>query len=85
MSEVGGDVVVVLVRDACHLCVEALATIAEVCARAGVSWRSVDVDGDPRLRAEYTDHVPVTFVAGVVHARWFVDPAALSAAIDAVR
>lgn len=77
--------VVVLVRDGCHLCVEALGTIEQVCARAGVSWRSIDVDGDEGLRAAYTDHVPVTFVAGVEHARWFVAQDALTEAVRAAR
>lgn len=79
----GGALVVVLVRDGCHLCVEALRTIEQVCTRAGVSWRSIDVDGDEALRVAYTDHVPVTFVAGVEHGRWFVDHSALAAAVQA--
>lgn len=83
MIDFGGALVVVLVRDGCHLCVEALRTIEQVCTRAGVSWRSIDVDGDEALRVAYTDHVPVTFVAGVEHGRWFVDHSALAAAVQA--
>ncbi|HRA75398.1 MAG TPA: glutaredoxin family protein [Propionicimonas sp.] len=77
--------VVVLVRDGCHLCVEALATVAATCADLGVPWKAVDVDSDPVLRERWTDHVPVTFVAGVEHARWFVDPVALRGAVEAAR
>ena len=44
-------------------------------------WRIVDVDSDPELSAEYTDHVPVTFVDGVRHAIWFLDADALRAAL----
>ena len=35
--------------------------------------RVLDVDTDERLRAKYTDHVPVTFVDGRRLAIWFLD------------
>ena len=75
--------VVVLVRNGCHLCEQAVAIVDAVCARTGDTWAEVDVDSDPALRAEYTDHVPVTFVDGVRHALWQVDAAALAAALAA--
>lgn len=75
--------VVLLVRDGCHLCDEAVAVVSAVCARTGDSWTVVDVDSDPALQAEYTDHVPVTFVDGVRHAIWFVDAEALASALAA--
>ena len=70
--------VVVAVRDGCHLCTEAVAIVSAVCAATGDSWVAVDVDSDPDLRSEYTDHVPVTFVDGVRHALWQVDADALA-------
>lgn len=73
--------VLLLVREGCHLCVDALRVVSEVCAELGVPWRDVDIDSDPDLRSAYTDHVPVTFVDGTEHARWFVDPAKLRAAL----
>ena len=73
--------VVLLVRDGCHLCEEAVAIVGAVCAETGDSWTTVDVDSDPALRAEYTDHVPVTFVDGVRHALWQVDADALATAL----
>lgn len=73
--------VVLLVREGCHLCDDALATVRTVCDEFGASWQVVDVDTDPDLRAEYTDHVPVTFVDGVRHAIWFVNAEALRAAL----
>ena len=75
--------VVLLVRDGCHLCEDAVAIVGDVCAATGHSWVTVDVDSDPTLRAEYTDHVPVTFVDGVRHALWQVDATALRAALAA--
>lgn len=75
--------VVLLVRDGCHLCDEAVAVVSAVCGRTGDSWATRDVDADPGLRAEYGDHVPVTFVDGHRHAIWQVDAAALTAALGA--
>ena len=72
-----------LVRDGCHLCEEAVAIVAEVCSATGVAWVTVDVDSDPDLRAAYSDHVPVTLVDGVRHALWQVDATALRAALAA--
>ncbi len=75
--------VVLLVRDGCHLCEEAIDIVRDVCATTGDTWAVRDVDADEGLRAEYTDHVPVTFVDGVRHAIWQVDAVALSAALRA--
>ena len=72
--------VLVIVRDGCHLCVDAVAVAERVCAERGASLSVVDVDADPAL-AEHSDHVPVTFVDGIEHARWFVDAAKLRAAL----
>lgn len=83
MIPLGSERVIVLVRDGCHLCIEALATIEDLCSRLEVSWRSMDVDADAALKSEYSDHVPVTFVDGRLHARWFVDRTELTAALGA--
>lgn len=73
--------VLLLVREGCHLCIDATAVVAEVCADLGVPWRSLDVDTDPALRAAYTDHVPVVLIDGELHSRWFVDAATLRTAL----
>ena len=73
--------VVVLVRDGCHLCDDALVIVRDVCQERDVPWQAVDVDSDDDLRARYTDHVPVTFVDGRQHSLWFVDAAALGSAL----
>ena len=69
--------VVLLVRDGCHLCTEAVGVVSAVCAETGDTWVTRDVDAYPALRAEFSDHVPVTFVDGVRHAIWYVDADAL--------
>ena len=73
--------VLVLTRQGCHLCDDAIAIVEQVCREHSVAWRAVDVDADPALRAQYTDHVPVTFVDGEQHSLWFVDAERLVAAL----
>ncbi|HEY5822476.1 MAG TPA: glutaredoxin family protein [Propionibacteriaceae bacterium] len=63
----------VLTRPGCHLCEQAVATITEVCAETGESFRERDIDADPELKRAYTDQVPVTFVDGRQHDFWRVD------------
>jgi len=75
--------VVVLTRSGCHLCADAVAVIAAVCAETGVHYREVDVDSDPELVRRYTDQVPVTFVDGRQHDFWRVDRGRLAAALSA--
>jgi hypothetical protein len=73
--------IVVLSRQGCHLCDEAIAQVAAVCAEIGEAYAVLDVDSDPELQRRYTDQVPVTFVDGVQHDFWRVDPARLKAAV----
>jgi hypothetical protein len=73
--------VVVLTRQGCHLCDEAIAQVAAVCADTGERYAIVDVDSDPQLQRRYTDQVPVTFVDGAQHDFWRVDPVRLKAAL----
>ena len=73
--------VVVLTRRGCHLCDEAIAHVATVCAETGEEYAVVDVDSDPDLQRRYTEQVPVTFVDGVQHDFWRVDPVRLKAAL----
>jgi hypothetical protein len=73
--------VLVLVRPGCHLCEEAERVIDQVCAATGEQWRSQDITGDAELTRRYSDQVPVTFVDGVQHDFWRVDPRRLTAAL----
>ena len=72
--------VVVIVRDGCHLCVDAVAIAERVCAELGADFSTKDVDADPGL-AEHSDHVPVTFVDQRRLAIWFLDEQRLRAAL----
>ena len=73
--------IVVLTRQACHLCEEAIAQVAAVCVEVGEAYAVLDVDSDPELQRRYNDQVPVTFVDGAQHDFWRVDPARLKAAL----
>ena len=73
--------VLVLTREGCHLCDEALAVVAAVCTETGDRWATRDVDADPELLRRYSDEVPVTFVDGAQHDFWRVDPVRLRAAL----
>jgi glutaredoxin len=72
-----GARVTVLSRVDCSACETAKAAVARVCDDLGVAWTSVDVDGDPELRAEYGDRIPVIMVDGSEHGDWKVDEARL--------
>ena len=73
--------VTLMTRQGCHLCEEARAVVAAVCAETGDAYEEVDIDADPELRRRYTDEVPVTLVDGAQHDFWRVDPARLRAAL----
>ena len=73
--------VVVLTRQGCHLCDQAVALVAAVCAETGDGYATRDVDEDPELVRRYSDEVPVTFVDGAQHDFWRVDPVRLRAAL----
>jgi glutaredoxin len=80
-SVVRPERIVVLTRQGCHLCDEAIAQVAAVCVEIGEAYAVLDVDSDPELQRLYTDQVPVTFVDGAQHDFWRVDPARLKAAL----
>lgn len=73
--------VALLVRAGCSACAVAREDIERICGELGVSWRVSDVDGDPELRAEYGDRVPVILVDGREHGFWKVEEQRLRAAL----
>lgn len=73
------DVRVVLVtRQGCHLCEQAVELLDEQCPG---QWTALDVDGDERLLQRYTNHVPVVFVDGRLLAYWTLDAGLLADAL----
>ena len=70
-------------REGCHLCEEARAVVAAVCAELGEEYAEVDIDADRVLQDRFGEEVPVTFVDGRQHDFWRVDPVRLRAALTA--
>ena len=68
-------------RPGCHLCDDARAVVAQVCAEVGASFVEVSVDDDPDLLARYSDQVPVVLVDGAQHDFWRVDEQRLRRAL----
>ncbi|MCS6711316.1 glutaredoxin family protein [Brachybacterium sp. EF45031] len=73
--------VLVLSRDGCHLCEEALPTVRAEADRAGTRVEVVDIDTDPALRERFTYDVPVVIVDGRLLARYRVEAEALRGAL----
>ena len=62
-----------MTRAGCHLCETAAETLVRIGAEFGEVPRSIDVDADPDLQAEYGDRVPVVLLDGREHSYFTVD------------
>ncbi len=76
-----GPRITLLGRVGCHLCETARDVVARVADETGCGWREVDVDGDPDLRAEWGDMVPVALVDGICIGYYEIEPATLRSAL----
>ena len=74
-------VVTFVTRAGCTLCEEALPVVQGLVERASTELAVVDVDADPALKEQWSDHVPVVLLDGVEHSRWWVDRGALAKAL----
>ena len=72
-------------KPGCHLCDDARAVIAQVCAELGEAFDEVSIDDDPALRERFGEEIPVTFVDGRQHDFWRVDETRLRTALTAPR
>jgi glutaredoxin len=73
-----------LTRAGCSLCEKAAVLLAVMAEEFGFESSTTDVDaaaaaGDPTLRAEYGDLLPVVLLDGVQHSYWEVDEPRLRA------
>lgn len=73
-----------LTRQGCTLCARAYARLAELAGELGFDLSSIDVDaaaaaGDPGLRAEFGDRLPVVLLDGREHSYWEIDEPRLRA------
>ena len=74
-------VVTLVTRAGCHLCEVAEQALRRMCGELGFTYREVDVDGSPVLRAEFSDRVPVILLDGREHGYWRVEEARLRKAL----
>ena len=73
-----------LTRDGCAICERVQARLAELAVELGFDLSTTDVDaaaaaGDPVLRAEFGDRLPVILLDGREHSYWEIDEARLRA------
>jgi hypothetical protein len=68
-------------KPGCHLCDEARAVVAGVCAERGEGWDEVSILDDPVLADRYWERIPVVLVDGVEVGHWHVAAADLHAAL----
>jgi glutaredoxin len=76
--------VVLLTRRGCGICERTAAQLAALSEELDFSLAVTDVDaaaqaGEPALRAEYGDRLPVVLLDGVEHSYWEVDEPRLRA------
>lgn len=74
--------VLLYTRKGCHLCDNARQLVAEVCADQGVTWREIDIDTDPAVRARLSDLTPVVEVDGVQVGYWRIRPELVRLALE---
>jgi glutaredoxin len=80
--------VVLLTRAGCGLCVRAKDRLAALAVELDFAFAATDVDaeaaaGDPALRAEYGDRLPVVLLDGREHSYWEIDEPRLRADLAA--
>ena len=73
-----------LTRDGCTICARVHARLAELAGELGFELATTDVDvaaaaGNPGLRAEFGDRLPVILLDGREHSYWEVDEPRLRA------
>lgn len=85
MTGVGEDVQVARVeiigKPDCHLCSDAEAVVAAVCAEVGADYVVHSILDDPVLADRYWEQIPVILVDGRQHDFWRVDRDRLRAAL----
>lgn len=83
MSTAESPRVVLIGKPGCHLCDEARAVVAAVCAERGIAWAERSILDDPVLADLYAEQIPVTLVDGAVHDFWRVDAGRLGDVLSA--
>jgi hypothetical protein len=71
----GAPRVVVVTKDGCHLCEDAVAVVSDVCGSLAVDWTARDLaDVAEPQRAQWAELIPVVLIDAEVHEVLRVDP-----------
>lgn len=70
---------VLIGRSGCHLCVQARAVVAQLCAQFNADFTELSCDDDPRLAEQWYELLPVVLLDGVVVSHWWVEEESLRA------
>ena len=70
-------IVTVFLRPGCHLCGQALETLARIQQDLPFALESVDIESEAALHARYLERIPVVTLAGDELYDFFVDEADL--------
>jgi glutaredoxin len=73
--------IVLYTKPGCHLCDDARAVVEAVCGETGEAFDEVDITTSEDLVERFGEEIPVTFVDGVQHDYWRVDPDRLRRAL----
>lgn len=75
--------VVLIGKPDCHLCDEARAVVARVCAQYAIGWREESILDDPALADEFAEQIPVLQIDGRTFDFWRIDEARLRERLSA--
>ena len=71
----------IYIRNGCHLCEDLLLQLHDLKQRHPFDFKTVDVDADPHLVAQYGQLVPVVMLGDKQICHYFLDQASLLQAI----
>jgi hypothetical protein len=75
--------VIVVTKDGCHLCEDAVAIVAQVCESLGVAWSPRDLtDVGQSQQDQWSELIPVVLVDDAVHEVLRVDAVRLRDALS---
>ena len=69
-------------RPGCHLCEDAVAELQPILADTGARLQQIDIEQDDALLKAHLERIPVILVDGVEICTFFVDDAAVRAALS---
>lgn len=69
-------------RPGCHLCEDAIAELQPILADTGARLEQIDIEQDDALHKAHLERIPVILVDGLEICTFFVDDAAVRAALS---